>query len=67
MSAQNGTSLAAGNGLLQASSSKAPLDASQALATLASYPHGDGLAMSELIDSRTHGGLTYNEWVLSQV
>lgn len=52
------------NGLVHASSSKAPLDASQAVATLASYPSGDGLAMSELIDSKTHGGLTYNDFLV---
>lgn len=48
------------NGLYHASTSAAPLDPSQAFEQLASYKHGDGLSMSELIDSRTHGGLTYN-------
>lgn len=48
------------NGLYHASTSAAPLDPAQAFAQLATYKHGDGLSMSELIDSRTHGGLTYN-------
>lgn len=52
------------NGLYQASSSKAPLDPSQALAHLATYPSGDGLSMSELIDSKLHGGLTYNDFLV---
>jgi hypothetical protein len=54
----NGT--AVGNGIHHASTSAAPLDASKALAHLSTYEQGDGLSMSELVDSRTNGGLTYN-------
>lgn len=60
----NGLSRANGavvdNGLYHASTSAAPLSAADAVAHLATYKTGDGLSMSELIDSRTHGGLTYN-------
>ncbi|PWN92730.1 putative inosine 5`-monophosphate dehydrogenase [Acaromyces ingoldii] len=52
------------NGLYHASTSAAPLDPAQAFAQLATYKHGDGLSMSELIDSRTHGGLTYNDFLV---
>jgi shikimate kinase len=48
------------NGLYHASTSAAPLAASEAVAHLATYKNGDGLAMSELVDSKAHGGLTYN-------
>ena len=40
------------------------LNASEALAHLQTYKTGDGLAMSELIDSRTNGGLTYNDFLV---
>ena len=39
------------------------MPASEALAHLATYKHGDGLSMAELIDSREHGGLTYNDFL----
>lgn len=52
------------NGLIHASSSKAPLDPSQAVAALSEYASGDGLSMSELIDSKLHGGLTYNDFLV---
>lgn len=60
----NGLSYAKGavvdNGLYHASTSAAPLSAADAVAHLATYKTGDGLSMSELVDSRTNGGLTYN-------
>jgi IMP dehydrogenase len=40
------------------------LDPSTALSVLSSYSRGDGLDVSELMESRTHGGLTYNEFLL---
>ena len=40
------------------------LDASTALEHLMSYTRGDGLAVSELIDSSVHGGLTYNDFLI---
>ncbi|PWN51995.1 putative inosine 5`-monophosphate dehydrogenase [Violaceomyces palustris] len=40
------------------------LDPSQALEHLKTYETGDGLAMSELINSRQHGGLTYNDFLV---
>lgn len=40
------------------------LPASQALEHLKTYATGDGLSMSELIDSRQHGGLTYNDFLV---
>lgn len=52
------------NGLFHASTSAAPLDPSQALAHLKTYQHGDGLSMSELVDSRAHGGLTYSDFIV---
>ncbi|PWN41047.1 putative inosine 5`-monophosphate dehydrogenase [Ceraceosorus guamensis] len=45
-------------------SAKALLDPADALSTLASYKTGDGLSMDELIDSRQHGGLTYNDFLV---
>ena len=45
-------------------STKPPLDPSTAVAHLASYSHGDGLAVSELIDSTVNGGLTYNDFLI---
>ncbi|CEH14005.1 imp dehydrogenase [Ceraceosorus bombacis] len=45
-------------------SAKALLDPADALGTLASYKTGDGLSMDELIDSRQHGGLTYNDFLV---
>ncbi|KAF8486503.1 IMP dehydrogenase [Gautieria morchelliformis] len=45
-------------------SSKAYLDPSTAVEHLATYSRGDGLSVSELIDSSTHGGLTYNDFLI---
>lgn len=44
--------------------SKNFLDRSKALEVLASYPRADGLSAQELMDSRQHGGLTYNDFLL---
>lgn len=52
------------NGLFHASTSAAPLDPSKAIAHLATYKHGDGLSMSELVDSRSNGGLTYTDFIV---
>lgn len=59
-STSNGSAMSNGDGLWRASTSAAPLDASKAVAHLSTYKTGDGLSMSELVDSRTNGGLTYN-------
>ncbi|KAF5352958.1 hypothetical protein D9758_007880 [Tetrapyrgos nigripes] len=40
------------------------LDPSSALDLLKSYDRPDGLAVTELMDSRQHGGLTYNDFLL---
>lgn len=40
------------------------LDPAQALEHLKSYERSDGLAVSDLMDSRVHGGLTYNDFLL---
>lgn len=40
-----------------------PLAASEALAHLAKYTGGDGLSMADLMDSKLHGGLTYNDFL----
>ncbi|KAJ7275509.1 IMP dehydrogenase [Mycena haematopus] len=40
------------------------LNPSDALKTLAEYPRSDGLSVADLMDSRTHGGLTYNDFLL---
>lgn len=45
-------------------SSEPYLDSSTALQHLARYSRGDGLPVSELIDSRLHGGLTYNDFLI---
>ncbi|KAG8933997.1 inosine-5'-monophosphate dehydrogenase [Tulasnella sp. 417] len=47
-----------------AASSSKYLDPSQALEHLASYNRKDGLSVGELLDSQTHGGLTYNDFLL---
>lgn len=39
------------------------LDKSEALAHLATYADGDGLSMTDLMDSKLHGGLTYNDFL----
>lgn len=40
------------------------LDPSSALQVLASYSRSDGLSVTDLMDSRVHGGLTYNDFLL---
>jgi IMP dehydrogenase len=44
--------------------SNAYLDPSTALEELSYYPRSDGLAIADLMDSRVHGGLTYNDFLL---
>lgn len=44
--------------------STALLHPSQALEHLHSYKRRDGLAVSDLMDSQVHGGLTYNDFLL---
>lgn len=46
------------------SSSSKYLDPSTALDHLATYDRKDGLSISELLNSQTHGGLTYNDFLL---
>ncbi|THU97896.1 IMP dehydrogenase [Dendrothele bispora CBS 962.96] len=46
------------------SQSSSFLDPSTALDHLKSYDRPDGLSVKELIDSRIHGGLTYNDFLL---
>lgn len=40
------------------------LDPSTALEHLKTYDHQDGLSVAELIDSRSNGGLTYNDFLM---
>jgi len=40
------------------------LDPSTALQVLSDYERKDGLSIGELLDSRTHGGLTYNDFLM---
>jgi hypothetical protein len=40
------------------------LDPSTALEHLKTYAHSDGLSVTELIDSRKNGGLTYNDFLM---
>ena len=40
------------------------LDPSLALEHLKTYSRSDGLAVTDLMDSRVHGGLTYNDFLL---
>ena len=40
------------------------LDPKTALEHLKSYEKSDGLSVSELMDSREHGGLTYNDFII---
>ncbi|KAK0527484.1 inosine-5'-monophosphate dehydrogenase [Tilletia horrida] len=40
------------------------LDASQAVAHLATYEHADGLSVQDLMSSSKHGGLTYNDFLV---
>ena len=41
-----------------------PLDPKSALDYLKTYNRADGLAVSDLMDSQVHGGLTYNDFLL---
>lgn len=43
---------------------KTYLDASKALEYLKTYEHPDGLAVDELMNSKIHGGLTYNDFLM---
>ncbi|KIK94167.1 hypothetical protein PAXRUDRAFT_828277 [Paxillus rubicundulus Ve08.2h10] len=40
------------------------LNPSEALAHLQTYDRPDGLSVNELMDSQTHGGLTYNDFLM---
>jgi IMP dehydrogenase len=40
------------------------LDPRKALEYLKDYPFGDGLSAAELMNSRQHGGLTYNDFLI---
>lgn len=40
------------------------LDSATALQHLSTYDHPDGLSVSELMDARVHGGLTYNDFLM---
>ncbi|KAH7916655.1 IMP dehydrogenase/GMP reductase [Hygrophoropsis aurantiaca] len=40
------------------------LNPSEALAHLSTYSRSDGLAVGDLMDSRVHGGLTYNDFLM---
>jgi IMP dehydrogenase len=40
------------------------LDRSTAIEHLKAYSHGDGLDVVELMDSTTHGGLTYDDFLM---
>ena len=39
-------------------------NAAGAMTVLEQYTRGDGLALSELMDSRQNGGLTYNDFLM---
>lgn len=45
-------------------SPKAYLDPSTALEQLKTYQHSDGLGVAELMNSKVHGGLTYNDFLM---
>ena len=51
---------------MASSSSTAPalLDPSKPLEYLKAYERSDGLSVADLMDSRVHGGLTYNDFLL---
>lgn len=40
------------------------LDTTKATSYLKEYPQKDGLSVAELMDSRTNGGLTYNDFLI---
>ena len=42
----------------------AVLDPSKAVEYLKTYERSDGLSVEDLMDSRVHGGLTYNDFLL---
>ncbi|KAJ3552706.1 hypothetical protein NM688_g4011 [Phlebia brevispora] len=44
--------------------SKTYLDPATALEHLKTYQHSDGLSVEELMNSRIHGGLTYNDFLM---
>ncbi|KAI0092865.1 IMP dehydrogenase [Irpex rosettiformis] len=44
--------------------SKTVLDPSKALEHLKTYDHSDGLNVTELMNNRIHGGLTYNDFLM---
>lgn len=46
------------------SASTSYLDPSKAIEHLKSYPHDDGLAINELMDSTVNGGLTYDDFLM---
>ncbi|KAJ3760767.1 hypothetical protein EV360DRAFT_39123, partial [Lentinula raphanica] len=46
------------------STSSTFLDPSTALEHLKTYDHSDGLSIEELMESRVHGGLTYNDFLV---
>lgn len=54
----------AANGSATPTRSGEALPASEAMAFLEQYARGDGLSLSELMDSRQHGGLTYNDFLM---
>ena len=45
-------------------SAQSYLDPATALEHLKTYEHRDGLSVSELMNSRMHGGLTYNDFLM---
>jgi hypothetical protein len=45
-------------------STQSYLDSSTALEHLKTYERQDGLSVAELMDSRAHGGLTYNDFLM---
>lgn len=52
------------NGVNGSSASTSYLDPSTALEHLKSYGHDDGLDVTELMDSSTNGGLTYDDFLI---
>jgi IMP dehydrogenase len=42
----------------------APQDFKNAVEDLAKYPHRDGLSIDDLMDTKKHGGLTYNDFLV---
>ena len=46
------------------SDAHALLDPANAVEILKSYERSDGLSVADLMDSRVHGGLTYNDFLL---